>query len=37
MSVTTVKTHVNNLFGKLRVGNRAEAAALVERVRDQGL
>ncbi|AIA01267.1 response regulator [Streptomyces noursei] len=37
VSVATVKTHVNNLFGKLRVGNRAEAAALVERVRDQGL
>ncbi|MER7985227.1 response regulator transcription factor [Streptomyces noursei] len=36
VSVATVKTHVNNLFGKLRVGNRAEAAALVERVRDHG-
>ncbi|AJC61117.1 response regulator transcription factor [Streptomyces sp. 769] len=37
VSVATVKTHVNNLFGKLQVGSRAEAAALVERVRDHGL
>ncbi|MYT29915.1 MULTISPECIES: response regulator transcription factor [unclassified Streptomyces] len=37
VSVATVKTHVNNLFGKLQVGNRAEATALVERVRDHGL
>ncbi|GAA2658564.1 response regulator transcription factor [Streptomyces lunalinharesii] len=36
VSVATVKTHVNNLFGKLRVGNRAEAAALVERFRAHG-
>ncbi|WP_411122673.1 response regulator transcription factor [Streptomyces sp. x-19] len=35
--VATVKSHANNPFGKLRVGNRAEAAALVERVRDHGL
>ncbi|KUL38837.1 LuxR family transcriptional regulator [Streptomyces sp. NRRL F-4489] len=37
VSVATVKTHVNNLFGKLRVSGRAEAAALVERVREEGL
>ncbi|MGG2461240.1 response regulator transcription factor [Streptomyces sp. RGM 3693] len=37
VSVATVKTHVNNLFAKLRVGNRTEAAALVERVREHGL
>ncbi|MFE7311708.1 response regulator [Streptomyces sp. NPDC057555] len=37
VSVATVKTHVNNLFGKLHVTSRAEAAALVERVRDRGL
>ncbi|PNE40406.1 response regulator transcription factor [Streptomyces noursei] len=37
VSVATVKTHVNNLFGKLQVGSRAEAAALVERVGDHGL
>ncbi|GGX13165.1 response regulator transcription factor [Streptomyces noursei] len=37
VSVATVKTHVNNLFGKLQVGSRVEAAALVERVRDHGL
>lgn len=37
VSVATVKTHVNNLFGKLRVSNRAEAAAVVERLRDKGV
>ncbi|MEW1657608.1 response regulator transcription factor [Streptomyces sp. NPDC093707] len=37
VSVATVKTHVNNLFGKLHVTSRAEAAALVESVRDRGL
>ncbi|MFB7634779.1 response regulator [Streptomyces sp. NPDC056149] len=37
VSIATVKTHVNNLFGKLHVTSRAEAASLVERVRDQGL
>ncbi|MFK0293254.1 response regulator [Streptomyces sp. NPDC090442] len=36
VSVATVKTHVNNLFGKLHVTSRAEAAALVDQVRDQG-
>ncbi|GGU47276.1 DNA-binding response regulator [Streptomyces albospinus] len=35
VSVATVKTHINNLFGKLQVGNRAQAAELVERVRDE--
>ncbi|TDV43110.1 response regulator transcription factor [Actinophytocola oryzae] len=29
ISVATVKTHANNLFGKLHVANRAEAAALL--------
>lgn len=27
VSVSTVKTHVNNLFGKLEIGNRTEAVA----------
>ncbi|WP_043266666.1 response regulator transcription factor [Streptomyces sp. CT34] len=35
VSVATVKTHINNLFGKLRVGNRTQAAELVERVRGE--
>ncbi|QHC24961.1 response regulator transcription factor [Streptomyces sp. GS7] len=35
VSVATVKTHINNLFGKLQVGNRAQAAELVERVRGE--
>ncbi|MGC0364222.1 DNA-binding NarL/FixJ family response regulator [Rhodococcus sp. 27YEA15] len=30
VSVATVKTHVNNLFGKLHVTSRGEAAALLE-------
>ncbi|MCA1217049.1 response regulator transcription factor [Streptomyces sp. 8L] len=36
VSIATVKTHVNNLFGKLGVGNRAQAAELVERAGSAG-
>jgi DNA-binding NarL/FixJ family response regulator len=36
VSVATVKTHVNNLFGKLGVASRAQAAELVERAGDTG-
>ncbi|MEW2549920.1 response regulator transcription factor [Streptomyces sp. NPDC047002] len=36
VSVATVKTHVNNLFAKLGVANRAEAAALLDRERHPG-
>jgi ATP/maltotriose-dependent transcriptional regulator MalT len=34
LTVNTVKTHINNIFGKLDVGNRTQAIA---RARDFGL